>query len=234
MQLSSGKRKLDGLDNGDKPRGKKRKTAQSEIIQSRNAESVEIPQIRPGERLSDFAARVNQTLPVSGLARKGKSVPGLKERQTKTERRLQKMVAGWKKEDERLREKAEEERELAEEEEDERDAMFEDKTVDFAKKGKKGKRRLLIGEATDDDEDPWEVLKATREQPKGLHDVVREPPQLKNIPRERFKVRNGATVEVSNVPNAAGSLRRREKLGETRRSVIESYRKLMGDKRGNL
>ncbi|KAJ9637681.1 hypothetical protein H2201_006806 [Coniosporium apollinis] len=223
-----------GLDTGDKPKNKKRKRGQEvaeDAPENPEKPSVEMPKILPGERMSDFAARVDQALPVSGLARKGGNVAGVKERQTKTEKRLQKMYAEWRRDEARIREKEEEARELAEEEDDEQAVIFEDKTAELPAKGKKGKRKRLIGEQRDGDDDPWAVLQASREQPKGLHDVAQAPPQFKSLPTEKFKVRNGAKVSVGDVPNAAGSLRRREELGEARKSIIEQYRKLMESKR---
>lgn len=234
MQFRSTGKGPKGLDNGDvRNKSKKRKLDQD--TQKKPSENTVPPilKIMPGERMSDFAARVDQALPISGLARKGKTVEGVKERMTKHEKKLRKLQAEWRKEEARIREKEEEERELVEEEQDELEAMWEDKTSEIPVKGKKGKRRKLVGEQGDDDRDPWEVLKANREQPKGLHDVVQEPPQFTRIPKEKFKVKNGARVQVSEVPNAAGSLRRREELGETRKSIIESYRKLMDEKRNN-
>ncbi|OCL03935.1 hypothetical protein AOQ84DRAFT_226732 [Glonium stellatum] len=233
MQFRSTGKGPKGLDNGDAPKSKKRKLDQE--TQNNTSENITpaIPKIMPGERMSDFAARVNQALPISGLARKGKIMDGIKERMTKHEKKLRKLQEGWRKEEARIREKEEEKRELAEEEQDELEAMWEDKTSEIPIKGRKGKRRRLIGEQADNDGDPWEALKASREQPKGLHDVVQEPPQFTRIPKEKFKVKNGARVQVSDVPNAAGSLRRREELGEARKSIIESYRKLMGEKRNS-
>ena len=129
--------------------------------------------------------------------------------------------------------------ELAEEEEDETNALWEDKTADLpslhpasSKKGKKkGRRKLVIGEVDDGRGDEWEQLKKKREERKGLHDVVQAPPSFERIPREIFKVKDGAKVEVGNVPKAGGSLRKREELGVERQGIIETYRKLMAAKR---
>jgi hypothetical protein len=228
-----------GLDNGDTPKTKKRKLGSDAPAPSKPTKVVAkdvpapTPKIMPGERLSDFHQRVNQALPVSGLARKGKKVEGVKEKLTKHNKKLAKLQKGWREEEARLREKEEEARELAEEEQDEQDLLWEDKTAVLpGKKGKKGKRRKVVGEEDDSDGDPWEKLEASREQRKGLHDVVQAPPVFTVKPREKFKVRNGARAEVGDVPNSAGSLRRREELGEERRSVIEQYRALMEGKRG--
>lgn len=203
---------------------KKRKRNQDEAKPKPSA--MELPKIQPGEKLRDFNARVDQTLPVTGLARKGNKglAPGEIKR-TKTEKRMHKMYDDWRREDARIKEKAEEEQELREEEEEERNALFgEDSSVPILT-GKK--RQRMIGESKDD-KDPWAVLKAKRDKPKGLHDVAQAPPEFTVIPREKFKVKNGARADVADVPNAAGSLARREELGAERKNIIEQYRALMG------
>lgn len=232
MQFRKTGQRISGLDNGDEPRGKKRKRGQESKIQP-VVESIRenVPKILRGERLAEFAARVDQALPLSGLAHKGKQVEGIRERQTKHERRLRKMQAAWREEEARLRDKEAEARELADEKEDERNALYEDKAAEFPSRRRKGKRKASNA---DDDDDPWDVLKRSREQPKGLHDVVQAPPQFKRVPKEKFKIRNGAKVDVVDIPNAAGSLRRREELGEARKSVIEGYRRMMDSKRTNV
>ncbi|KAF2809212.1 uncharacterized protein BDZ99DRAFT_389710 [Mytilinidion resinicola] len=230
---STGKGNPKGLDDGER-KSKKRKLEDGASASSKKPKDVAPPmKIMPGERMSDFAQRVNQALPVSGLSRKGKKVEGVKERLTKHNKKLAKLQKGWREEEARIRDKEEEARELAEEEQDEIDAIWEDKTAPLSgKKGKKSKRRKVVGEQDDSDGDPWEALKATREQPKGLHDVVQAPPVFTTIPREKFKVRNGAKAEVADVPNKSGSLKRREELGEQRKGIIEQYRAMMDGKRG--
>lgn len=232
MQFSQTGKGFKGLDNGDEPRGKKRKVKEDANkgtqAQEISKPSAEVPKILPGERMSDFAARVDQALPVSGLARKGKKIEGFKERQTKTERRIQKMISQWREEEEKIKEREQDEKDLAEIEEDEQEAMWEDKTAPIPTQGggkKKGKRKGVA------EDDPWAVLKEKREEPKGLNDVAQAPPTFKAIPKEKFKVKNGAKVQVADIPNAAGSLRRREELGEARKSIIESYRAMMAAKK---
>lgn len=236
VQQSSNKRQRSGLDDGeDRPTKKKRKQAQTRDDASRDesqAETVaEVTKILPGERLADFAARVNHALPVGGLTRKGKvNVEGLKERQTKTEKRLHKMYDEWRKEDERRKEQEEEQRELDEEAEEEKEAALGGQSVripNTTSSSKRQKRRKMIGETGGGDDDPWAELKAKREAPKGLHDVVQAPPDLKRV-RETFKVKDGARVKVVDVPNKAGSLKRREELSDARKEVIERYRAMMG------
>ena len=87
----------------------------------------------------------------------------------------------------------------------------------------------MVGEIDEDEDDPWAVLKSKREAPKGLHDVVQAPPSMNVVPKEKFKVRNGAKVSVANVPGASGmkSLKQREELSEARKEVIERYRAMM-------
>lgn len=196
------------------------------------------PRILPGEKLSDFSARVNQALPLSGISRK--SQPGGMnrkeremmvgaERKTRMEKKMQRVQAAWRAEEVKRKEKEEEARDM----EDEADAAAEwtgsgvgggvDET---GKKRKRGRRRP-------EHEDPWEQLKLKRERPRGLHDVVQAPPDFKGLSKGKFKIKDGARVDVANVPQAAGSLRRREELGETRKSIIESYRQMMEERRSS-
>jgi hypothetical protein len=55
---------------------------------------------------------------------------------------------------------------------------------------------------------------------------VQAPPTFSRVPKEKFRTL-GARVEVDDVPKASGSLRRREELGELRKSVVEGYRAMM-------
>lgn len=213
-------------DEGESKTATKKRKRQEDIKEKAKAAAMEMPKIQPGEKIRDFNARVDQMLPVTGLARKGNQglAPGEKVTRTKTEKRMHKMYDEWRKEDQRIKEKAEEEREKREEEEEERNALYgEDSGVPILY-GKK--RQRMIGESKDND-DIWAVLKTKREKPKGLHDVAQAPPEFTVIPREKFKVKNGARADVADVPNAAGSLARREELGAERKNIIEQYRALM-------
>lgn len=236
MQLRDGQKQRSGLDDGESRKTKKkRKTDEASKDETQITQKAlpvdphtgEQLKIMPGEKLADFAARVNQALPLGGLTRKGKYKEGPKERQTKTEKRLHKMYAEWREEEAKRKEKLEELQEKQEEEDEEKEAEYGGQRVDFPDSGRKAKRKRMVGEVDDADDDPWAVLKTRREAPKGLNDVVQAPPTLKVIPKEKFKVRNGAKVNVANVPGAAGSLRRREELGEARKEVIERYRAMM-------
>ncbi|KAH0360273.1 hypothetical protein KCU65_g9498, partial [Aureobasidium melanogenum] len=213
-------------DDGESKTATKKRKRQEEINEKAKAAKMEMPKIQPGEKIRDFNARVDQMLPVTGLARKGNQglAPGEKVTRTKTEKRMHKMYDEWRKEDQRIKEKAEEEREKREEEEEERNALYGEDSGVPTLYGKK--RQRMIGESKDDD-DIWAVLKTKRENPKGLHDVAQAPPEFTVIPREKFKVKNGARADVADVPNAAGSLARREELGAERKNIIEQYRALM-------
>lgn len=204
------------------------------------AEAKQIPKIQPGESMAEYSARVDAALPLTGIAKSSKKIAGVADhRVTKHEKRLKRLQAGWREEEARLREKEAEEDELAEEERDEQALIWEDKTEDTAppglrangKKAKAAKRKRVVGEVDNHSEDEWEALKRKREQRKGLHDVVHAPPTFTKVPREIFKVKNGAKVVVNNVPNAAGSLRKREELGEERKTIIDTYRELMAAKK---
>jgi hypothetical protein len=244
----SGKTLRKGLDNGgSKPQGKKRKrdddtqnsTASKE---EKITEKPPIPEqsslrIQPGEKLTDFAIRVDQAMPISGISTKGKKVEGAPDhRQSKHERKLRRMQTMWREEEAKIREREEEEREQAEDEWEEKLAGMNKDTREvmtslkhgggIRKKKRKGRERM-VGEVGDDD-DPWAVLKTKRDEPKGLFDVAKAPPKFDKLPKEKLKQR----AQVDDVPRAAGSLRRREDLRETRDTIIKNYRSLMATKNG--
>jgi len=241
MQYTQAEKRPQSLDNGE-PKSKKRKVTTDGDIKTPAPKSPElaklaIPKIMPGERMSDFSARVNQALPMTGLSRKGKKVDGVKERQTRIEKKIQRRIADWRKDEEKIKEKEEEERDLQDLEDAEHGtgadgaAAYDDEVgADGGRKKKKGKKG---GGSKDDqdDADPWAKLKLLREKPKGLFDVAQAPPTFKTVPKETFKVKDGAYAETGNVPNAAGSLRRREELGNARKETIERYRRMMEEKR---
>ncbi len=222
LQFQQSGKRFNGLDDGNRKSNKNTKRLRDELAEVAPVTTKpEVLTILPGEGMSDFSARVNQALPLAGTNRKDNRQPGLKERQTRTERKMQKMQADWRKDEARRKEKEEEAQDVAEEED------AENFTAATAVGSRKRRRSSL-------DDDPWAGLKATREQPKGLHDVVQAPPNFRSIPKEKFKVTNGATVNVANIPGTAGSLRRREELGDTRQSIIDSYRQLMAGSRSHV
>jgi hypothetical protein len=245
MAFRQGKKLPKGLDDGVKESkaAKKRRAAALKEAEEPAPEAgveekveAEVPTIKPGERMSDFAARVDAALPVSGLINKstrgGKDPLGLKVGRTKIEKRMHRMYDEWRVQEARIREKREEALELAEEEEMDGDGQVKWKVdVEKVGKGKKGKKRKrVVGEVEDGEDDPWARIGRDRgEERVGLNDVVQAPPTFTKVPKAKFKVR-GARVEVDDVPKASGSLRRREELGQVRRSVVEGYRQMMKER----
>ncbi len=237
MQFRAHGRYPSGLDDGSADRRsiKKRKRDASAGTPTMDGQAVvpkeshDMPKIQPGEKMSDFVTRVNAALPLSGVAKKGgasKDALGIKQKQTRTERKMQKMQEEWRKEETRIQEKR---REVLEEMED--DDVFDDRaTLETAHAGsKKGKKRKT---AKSQDEDPWEAVRLARNEPRrSLHDVVQAPPKLTHKPRPIFGMANGARVDVDNVPKGAGSLKKREELGLARREVVARYRQMMEGRR---
>lgn len=244
MALADGKKTRSGLDDGAEKRSKKPKAAKKETAPAAAEEApIEIPKIRPGERMSEFAVRVNAALPLTGLVSKtvknGKDPLGLKVQRTRKEKKMHKLYDQWREEERKIKERKEEEAELAEEQEMEDDAAGVTWKLDLeegasgkgGKKKKKGKRRRLLGETAGKEDDPWaELTKKRGEQKIKLNDVAQAPPELPKMAAKKMLVR-GAAVEAHNIPKSAGSLRRREELHGIREDVVASYRKLMEERR---
>ncbi|KAI1084168.1 hypothetical protein F5B20DRAFT_523914 [Whalleya microplaca] len=245
MAFAGGKKPRSGLDNGEESSGKKKKkqTTETPDIETETKKGPEVPTIRPGERMSEFAARVDAALPVSGLinksTRNGKDPLGLKTQRTKKERKMHKLYDQWREEERKIKEKEEEDLELQAEkelEEEEQGVSWKlaSQGEGAGKKKKKGKRSRYLGETANGEEDPWEALKKKRGETRpGLHDVVQAPPEFTAKPQKRLTVR-GAAVDIDGIPKAAGSLRRREELQSVRTDLIASYRQMMNDKRPSL
>jgi hypothetical protein len=228
----------------------------TKTVASKNTpETSAVPRILPNEKLSEFYARVDRTLPLSNIQKSRKPTSSYlaefrEERVTQHEKRLRRLQQQWREEEAQILERKAEEREQRETEQEEQLDLWKEWEYEAGKgKVKRGKRKrgrkgkgkqhesgsgLNDDESDDDDHDPWAKLnaRARATKPLNLTDVVQAPPQLTK-PREVFKVRGvgGARVEVANVPAAAGSLRRREELAEERKNVIEEYRKLVAGKR---
>lgn len=250
MAFAEGRKPRSGLDDGkpaSKKDNKKRKLAQDDAPAdtTNDAKKKEIPTIRPGERFSEFAARVDAALPVMGLVakgtRQGKDPLGLKVHRTRKEKKMHKLYDEWRREEAAIQDKRREEAEEAEEREMENDGVgvkwrvdVEDENTGGNKKKKKGKKGRSVWETNEKDDDPWAELKKKRGEAKiGLHDVAKAPPEFKAVPKQVFKV-GGAAVEVGSVPKAAGSLKRREELQSVREDIIANYRKMMEGKRARL
>ena len=245
----SKKRKLDTTDDSPITTTTGKEAPAAPPVQPQPPPPTAIPTILPGERLSDFAARVDQALPITGLLRHGTDKPqqpgaakvpgGLKERPTtKHNKRLERMQKEWRAAEKRRVEKREEERDEWEDEQEEQGVLW-DGIVGQKRRKKAGSQKRKKGiierdENADDDEDPWKALerrKAASTKQRNLQDVVQAPPDLKMLvinkgSSNRFKdLGGGVGVDVQNVPGRAGSLRKREELGEARRNVIDGYRK---------
>jgi hypothetical protein len=237
-----GKRLPKGLDDGNtqpKKNNKKRKldtvdtSGTATAIVEPSEQPQPIPKILPGERLSDFAARVDQALPITGLRttdkQRASKVPGLKEHTTKHNKRLERMQNEWREMERRRKEKLEEELDELENEREEHDLLWNGVGSKATKKQKKQKKSPVGGPGADDDDDPWKTLEKSRAEVKqrNLQDVVQAPPQLKKFKSKFKEIGGGMGADVGNVPGSVGSLRRREEMGEARRKVIEAYRKRM-------
>lgn len=239
MAFQNGQKLRKGLDDGIVPtkaskKAKKAAAGDDLIIEKKEREDKEVvvPRIKPGERMNEFSARVDAALPVSGLinktAKNGKDPLGLKVGRTKKEKKMHKLYDSWREDEARLQEKrlaAQEEKEMEELEERE-DGQVVWKDVDGGeKKGKKkkGKKRKVAGEVDDGEADPWAKIAELRGGKAKFGDVVLAPPTFTKVPSAKFKME---------VPKASGSLRRREELGEVRRSVVEGYRAMMAAGKG--
>jgi hypothetical protein len=134
MQLQATGRYPSGLDDGSADRrkannnSKKRKRGATDETASggggADASPVErgtaattapppptLPRIQPGEKMSDFAARVDAALPMTGVARNKKSakLAGVagegRAAQTRLEKKMQRMQAEWRREEKLIRQK---------------------------------------------------------------------------------------------------------------------------------
>ncbi|KZZ91618.1 hypothetical protein AAP_03324 [Ascosphaera apis ARSEF 7405] len=74
MQQMQGKKLDRGPDDGNDRRSKKKKGQNDDIKEeptpAQPEKKIPIPKILPGEKLSDFAARVDQAMPLSGIAKR--------------------------------------------------------------------------------------------------------------------------------------------------------------------
>lgn len=215
-----GKKLRKGLDDGvPQPKAKAKKGAASKQEEPKsgvrttapadnppdpdeaNAEQDESQQkllkIQPGERLGDFALRVDQSLPLSAVPKHStRAPPG--ERQdkaylTKHNKRLARLQAAWRTDEERLQEKRTEQKEEAQDQREEEGLLWMD--VDEARKGRKGKKSSREG-------DIWKVLEKKRREEEreggsggdrkvaGLSaaTAVQAPPVLKGV-KNMFKER---------------------------------------------
>ncbi|KAL9126107.1 MAG: hypothetical protein Q9217_004794 [Psora testacea] len=220
-----------GQDDGTRP-SKKRKLAPSAPARRATQEApAQIPKIQPNEPLSYFAARVDAALPFSHLPKsKAPDDQEMKDlakgRKTKTEKKMQRMQREWREQEQRRKEEVEGigRREVGEGGVDE--SGVEEMGVDEGEGGgvrKKGRKEKRKRDGERDEEDPWAHIKTKRQDDVmnggggrgglvGLHEVVQAPP--------RFKKREGG-------------LKRQTELSEARRRVVQGYRAMMRQKRGD-
>lgn len=244
---NEGKKLPKGLDDGkDRRPSKKRKhitEGEHDTVKKAEDSKPAPPKILPGERLSDFAARVDQALPLSSLAslnsrKDGKPLdPALrnvvKERPTKHNKRLLRMQKEWREEEARRKARREEKMEDDEEKLEEDGLLWDGVGKPAPKKKRKGGISTVFGLEGDDD-DPWAELsrqktEATRQR--NLQDVVQAPPQLDHRKAiGKGKIFRGVAVDIENVPAAVGSLRKREEVASKRREIIDQYRQKRGGK----
>ena len=190
---------------------------------------VDVPKIRPGERMKDFSTRVDATLPLHGLAKKNrgeKDADGIRRTKNKTQRRQQNMQKEWREIDARWKEKVADAKEEA-------DEKYQEIWRPVESVSKKKKRKSGKGDEIDGEEgDVWAAVGSKQQKSSsnalvGLHDVVQDIPRFTVAPREKMRIKNGAMVDTHNIPQASGSLKRREELSDSRRKIIEGYRDLM-------
>ena len=230
-----------GLDDGIRPSKKARKETKSEPKSGTPpfaSVPVVVPTIQSHEPLSAFSARVDAALPFSGLSKKNGGAEKVgRERQTKTERKMQRMQKEWREEDRRRKAKLEEEG-LDHVDEDGLDGLSKTTKNGKSKGGKRKRKRSDHDEdiVNDEDDDPWAHLAAKRREENdartasgsgagglvGLHDVVSAPPRLSRVPREKGNLK---------ITKAGGGLKRQQELSEARMTVIEGYRQMMREKR---
>lgn len=233
--LGNHRSRRSGLDDGIRPSKQARKGIKPECRPGGAALApvpAAVPTIQPREPLSSFAARVDAALPFSGLTRKSGEAKGIgRDRQTKTERKMQKMQKEWREQDRRRKMKLEEEGVDG----DDLDESLKFATARKSKSGKKKRKRSDRGEEIEEeDDDPWAHLTAKRREEcdariasgsgaglVGLHDVVLAPPRFSRVPKGK---------EIFNI-HESGGLKRQQELSEARMTVIEGYRQMMKEKR---
>ncbi|KAM0276345.1 hypothetical protein ACHAQH_006838 [Verticillium albo-atrum] len=203
MAFAQGKKTRSGLDNGEttsKRRSASTAAAPAEVV------APEMPTIRPGEKMAEFASRVDTALPLSGLVNKtprdGKDPGGVKVRRTKKERKMHKLYDQWREEDKKIKEQRLEALEEAAERQMDEDLENGNHThwpinlggtsTSTAKKGKKNKKGRKTKAA--EDEDPWDAFQKAHKQNKiGLHDVVLAPPVLNKSTQKMLTPRVGSS-----------------------------------------
>ncbi|KKA28806.1 hypothetical protein TD95_002870 [Thielaviopsis punctulata] len=176
---------------------------------------IEVPKIQPGERLSDFAARVDQSIPVVGLTNKmqknGKDVMGMKVYRTRKEKKMHKLYDQWRAEERKIQAQRDDDAEAAAERELENGNRLMDNGImdgfrydslrptgraDVEEGASKKKKKQKRGAGKKKAEDPWAVLLKKRGETKvKLHDVVQAPPELHMKMDAKLKMRGNPKEE---------------------------------------
>ncbi len=206
----AGRRLPSGLDNGTtsskKSKSKSKTNAVSDskpTAESTTTTTTSEPkkplQILPGERLSEFAARVDQSLPLTSVPRhqtRMNKIPGLEKVKTpltKHNKRLARLQSEWRNTEAKRRAAREEQDDELADQREEDGLLWLGAGIDRDKPvGTKKKRPKRSG--NDDDADPWKQLEKKRREEgelrqKNLQDVVLAPPVLKSV-KNIFKVKS--------------------------------------------
>ncbi|OCT45223.1 putative urease accessory protein [Cladophialophora carrionii] len=218
LAFQDGKRIRSGLDDGTAPSKKRRKgDAKSNSTSTSEPTSIAPAQfsagghagpksndgaalaadrapslkIKPNESLSSFSARVDQSLPLTSVAKhktKLAQIAGLEKIKTplsKHNKRLARMQKEWRNTEQKLKAKEEElDDELADKREEDH-LVWLGAGVDPS--NPLGKKRRKKGAGKDvDDADPWKILEKKRREEgelrqRSLQDVVTAPPVLKPL-----------------------------------------------------
>ncbi len=208
----TGKGLPSGLDDGTKTRKKTKKKGAnegandesngsnedgSELTENKNKKQQQQQQqklqILPGESLGDFAARVDQSLPLTSIPKHQTRETGtagiIKTHLTKHNKRLARLQSEWRATEQKLKAREQdEEDELADKREE--DALL---WLSAGVQVSADARRILPPTSSkkkkrkDDDADPWKQLEKKRRlegelaRQRNLQDVVLAPPTLKPL-----------------------------------------------------
>ncbi|KIW21171.1 hypothetical protein PV08_01751 [Exophiala spinifera] len=185
-----------------------------------NVNATEPLQILPGERLSEFAARVDQSLPLTSVPRhqtRINKIPGLEKIKTpltKHNKRLARLQSEWRNAEAKRRAAQEEEDEELADRREEDDLLWLGAGVDKDRLrrsglGGGGKKKNKDKKKHDpDDVDPWKQLERKRREEgelrqKNLQDVVLAPPVLKSV-KNIFKDKGERSVRAEKIGTVSG------------------------------
>ena len=158
--------------------------------------------ILPGERLSDFSLRVDQSLPLTSIpkpsTKSSDKALGLKKNLTKHNKRLARMQSEWRNTEAKLKAREEDEDGEREEQKEEEGWLWMD--VEAVRSDRKGRKKRR-GDGEVDGGDIWKVLERKRREAGerkvgvGVGEMVKAPPVLKGV-RDIFKVKVDARRAV--------------------------------------